>query len=300
MSRPRGLDLVLPAAVVLASFYSLYFYAASPSRLPTEADYTAMEARLRGEFREGDLLDIHPFWAVHPRQFVGDLPNRNFKDVAAADLHRYSRLWVASVFGKDAELDRKLASRYAPLSQSDFGRIRLYLYDLPDVKKPLYDFLERIRDAKVWVEKGKESKRKDCSTWEDGRWVCSPTPDWHFVGRELKDFGGDAEECIWAHPVADGRIRIEFPAVPLGSKLVGGSGITTWGFRYHQKGAPVDIEVAVAGKPIAQVRTENKLGFFPFEVDTSAFSGSTLPVTFTVSAKPNWGRHFCFRAEAVE
>ncbi|HEX8699767.1 MAG TPA: hypothetical protein VF815_13070, partial [Myxococcaceae bacterium] len=56
--------------LVVVALLCLLFYVRLPQRLPTEADYAAVKARIQAELRPGDAVLLFPWWAERARLYV--------------------------------------------------------------------------------------------------------------------------------------------------------------------------------------------------------------------------------------
>lgn len=290
-----SLDGVLFLSFVAILLYSYWTYAMLPLTRPSASDYSGATTHIRARFQPGDLIDANPFWAVRVREYLGDFPMANFRRIDREDLSAYRRLWLFSLFGaEERETIRDgLDARYSLLEERRFGRINVRLYELPEPAPVLYDFREQLHQADVWIEG--RGGRRNCDTWTAGRWRCSSL-DWNYVGREILEIGGEPRSVIWAHPVGDATLVIEFPEVPVGRRLSLGTGFAASAFR--RRGVPVSVVVEIDGKPVSHRQQQPLPGLFVERIDTAAFQGGRHRVSFRVSSSDNHGRHFCFSARA--
>ena len=73
----------------------------APSRAPSDADWTSAAAKIRSEFRSGDLVVTAPAWADPVMRLkLGDLVPQNV--AGRMDAARYGRIWEISQRGARA------------------------------------------------------------------------------------------------------------------------------------------------------------------------------------------------------
>ena len=157
----------------------------------------------------------------------------------------------------------------------------------------LYDFWDEVDRAEVRVE-GKKHER--CDRWQRQRWIC-PGADWHFVGRLFTDMDYSPRRCLWAHPVSEGPLVLEFDDVPIGDAIVGRHGIRRTGVGRNP--SPVVLEVTVDDRSVGRFEAADRMGYFDFRADTRALAGQRRKVRFSVSARNVGTRHYCFEARSV-
>lgn len=289
---------LLPLSLVVASsLYAAGFWILSPRSLPTAEDVRAAGEHIRANFAAGDAIAVRPWWAARLRETVGDLPWIQVRDLAAEDLSRYARLWVWVHDGYESELGGPFASgTYRLEERRDFGNGALLRYALPRPARVLYDFRERLQDARVRMFNGQTAM--PCPRWEQDRFVCT-NRDWNYIGRMIVELGDDPREIIWAHPSDGGPMEVEYTDVPHGATLLVHTGFTPPAAR-AKEGAPVTLEVEVDGRVAERIVQENRTGFFPALVDLSPFGAGPHRVVFRVSTPHAGMRHFCFTAEVRE
>ena len=291
----NSINLLLAALVTAAAIYSIGWYVYSPLSRPSPGDYEALSAHLHREWAGGDVLAVTPFWAERIREYAGDLAVINPPRLVDEDLSRSSRLWLLSVFGyaKDRDLLGTLSRKYRLASEKRFGKLDLYLFELPPPAKVAFDFLARIDAARVTVQKTGEPK--ECQ-WRDNKWSCNSS-SWEYVGPAILDVDDNPRQCIWAHPVTAGTVTVEFKDVPLGRRIVGHHALTAAAARVPD-GMPVTLEAEIDGQPALRSTNQNRKGWNRFEIDTARFSGTSHAVTFKVTTPRDGMRHYCFTADA--
>jgi len=91
---------LLPLALILGvSLFSTGFWIVDPLLYPDAEDYREAEKIVRGEWAQGDVVVVQPWWAARAREYLGDLPFLQVRDPAAEDFSRYRRVWVLTLPG---------------------------------------------------------------------------------------------------------------------------------------------------------------------------------------------------------
>lgn len=280
----------MAAAVV----YSYAVYVRLPLTRPTPVDYSDAAAYIRQRWQPGDLIDAAPFWATRVRQHLGDLPLRAFRDLALEDLTRYRRVWLFSSFGAERRprVQAAMNARADLVDERQFGRINVRLYVVRGHEPVLYDFRDALHAARVRIQRG--DLTHDCPAGERGRWRCS-TQDWNYVGREIIEMAGEPRAVIWAHPVSESVLTIEFEGVPFGRALTLGAGFSRVAAAYG--GAPVELTVEAGGRELLRRSFDARSGFARERVETPQLAGGLQHVAFRIRTMDDRVRHFCFSAE---
>jgi len=292
---PRAwVDGALSVLLALSVIYSYLTYARLPLSRPAAPDYEAAAAHIRARWAEGDLVDANPFWATRVREHLGDLPLEALRDVGREDLTRYRRVWLFSLFGTEESdrVRRAMEGSARLVEERRFGRIDVRLYAVRTPAPVLYDFRERLADARVWLQRADE--RNECAAGRQGVWRCSAA-EWNYVGPEIFEMAGEPRRVIWAHPVSGAVLTIDFDRVPLGRGLTFGAGFTPSALG---RGAPVELTVEVDQRPLARRFFDASAEFSEERIDTQALGAGLHRVTFKIATTDDRLRHFCFRAEA--
>ena len=96
-------------------------------------------------------------------------------------------------------------------------------------------------------------------------------------------------------PLRFGPVAIEFPAVPMGTRLRGHTGII--GDDMFRGRAPVRLSVNVDGREIGATEEPPATpGWHAFQFDTAQFAGQAHAVSFAVTSPDAQDRSFCFDA----
>jgi hypothetical protein len=288
--RPRAsrrLALLLLGAVLALCAWEVGATLRQHLGAPTDADFRAAAEKLRPQHRPDEPILFAPHW-MDPlgRRFFGELVP--FELLLLSDVDRYPRVWLVSVRGHR----HPWLGDLRPKKSFEVGPVRVELYEKP-ADEVLYDFtrswdrarVERVGDQVV-----------SCPRQGD-RFACDPRAGWNSVKSQLAEVGHRPYRCIYAHPVEGQLMRIHFPAVPLGKRIVGYTGIDDFENRKRSE-APVMLTVRVGGRPAGTIAHQSQWPWRRFEIDTSPEDGQRAEVVFEVGAEKAYARSFCFAAEA--
>jgi hypothetical protein len=289
-SRGIRIDLRLVWLLVpLAAVAELVAHSVILARVPAADDFDGAAEAVRAGYREGDLVVVAPGWLAEARRALGPevMPLR---DQARPDEARYQRLWEVSIRGASAVE----AAGLEPELERRFGRVTLRRYPMRPRARTLWDFVDRLGDARVLEIDG--VRRRPCAK-QGNRWRCVPHSRDIWVGTEtISDLDHRPRRCIWAHPLPRGKaLRIELSDVPRGSALEGHTA-TDYVVGRHCGPAPVDLAIEVDGQILSRIEHHDCDGWSPFAVDIPPGSGP-VDVAFIVTAPDPDRRHFCFQAE---
>lgn len=260
--RPR---LIVLAAVAALALVETTVALVAPSRAPTEADWRAAAAAIRGPFRPGDLIVAAPAWADPIlRVHLGDLIP---PEVAGRmDDDRFGRVWEVSQRGARADA----ASVGSVAFDQRFGALRVRRIERP-APAVRFDFVARAGEARV----------------QSGS-----------IHRQLVEVDTRLRMALLTEPVPNAAVVVEFPAVSLGRELLVATGLHNVWMRKAAQGA-VDLQVRVGPSgPTVRFSTHNDDGWKMVRIDTSSLSGQVLPVRFEISSPEPRDRYFAFAAEA--
>ncbi len=260
---------IAPAVLLLGvSLWEAWAARADAADVPGELEWKAATDLVRHGYQPGDLIVAAPAW-IDPlvRMRLGDL--MAVKDVGRMDAAKYARIWEISIRGARAP---ETAGLHVV---GDSDRIRVFP---PGIHVRSYEqtpvhVLADVRDllAGARIEGGGAPHR------------------------ELAEVGFEPHDCIEVTPPAKQPVRITFPGVALGGKLVGYVGIADV-FTRRDNRAPGKLAVEIAGQTVASVTPGVEDGWVRFEATTSP---GAHDVTFVVSSDTA-GRLVCFAAEARE
>lgn len=280
-------------------------------RGPSADEVEAGARRLRELTRPGDLVLILPFYATRAREWLGDLDPVAPKNPLAEDFDTHARVAVFSLFGAVESLDPELERMGLARARRESPKkgITLDVYTVSSTRTVTYSFRDHLAQARVTYEQP-DGKLEACDRYGDehgrggvmGRWSCRRDAEWFYVGREWHRMGDHPRLCLWAHPPNAGRLRIEFPGVPLATRLAGRAGHTLNSSLHARQRVDLEVEI-MRSAPHGQgspIRETQQLSFAlretwrPFSILTP-FTG-TATVTFSVSSPDAGANHFCFDA----
>jgi hypothetical protein len=292
------------AGLALGLFGTGWFVLQDPG--PSPAQFGPAIDRIRRDAATGDVIFLLPHWATRAREGLGDLDVRAVPAPLREDLELARRAWVFALFGahRDALSDWKRTDARLALHERFDGGIHVLRFDLPAPAKRVFDFVQGLESAQVFHRTRKRVHPCDTKRRLRGTvgWDCPTDGDWLYVAPEWHRMGDAPRRCLWAHPPAEGRLRIAYPRVPLDGTLVGRGGHTTYSSRRAR--APVDltIEVETSSRSLAAhtVRFELSDTWKPFRLDLSGLPARTATVAFSVFSPDAGANHFCFAADMRE
>jgi hypothetical protein len=259
LSTRRPPIAALPAlAIVAIALWEAAAARIDATSMPGDDDWRRAADYVRSQYAPGDLIVFAPDW-IDPvgRMVLGD--KLTVADAARMDAAKYRRIWELSIRNAKSPETRGLE----PAARSEAGGVEVRRYD----QQPAH-VLADLRDL---LPKGAAAHR------------------------ELAEVGFAPHDCIEATPAPKQPVRIVFPAVPLGGKLVGYAGLADV-FTRRDIRAPGKLEVEIGGKIVATVAPGVDDGWVRFEVPTTP---GPADVTFIASADAPQ-RLICFAAEARE
>lgn len=299
------LALLVVAAVELVGHYVIQ------ARVVTDAEWAAAAARVREEWREGDVIAPAPEW-TDPlmRRELGDLIS--LVDAGRMGLDGYQRLWTISARGHLPEE----APDAPPDLDEQIGPLRVLRWTLSE-PEVLYRFTEHVREARVTMRV--DGQDQPCRWQTTGRprggglgqgpvtpaarHVCDPRRGWLWVGTTVQDdLSLEPRYCIWTHPAGPEPIRVTFPNVPLGDELAL-AGDYYYEHERHLEHGPTEVAVLLNGAPIGRMTHRDGDGFKRMTLSTRVASrggGDVGEVTVEVSAVDPNLRTFCWAAHTRE
>lgn len=153
-----------------------------------------------------------------------------------------------------------------------------------------YAFSDHLGEVRVAVHRGGEV---EACPGRGVKRVC-PGPGRTWVGLKQAKVGIVERPCIWAPPPDEGELRITFPDVPLGRRLIGRHGLTDFAATQTPEGTPVELRVRVEGGPAEVFVAPNEVGWRPWVVETPDEAGDRQDVTLIVSSGSAFRRQYCF------
>lgn len=139
-----------------------------------------------------------------------------------------------------------------------------------------------------------DGTERTCDRFVFGRWVCGPD-EWNHVSVTDVVVRERAAPCIWAHPTAEGELRITFPALPRAASLTGRHALADTAADIPD-GAPVAFDIDVDGVRVSERSQANRRGWTSWRAAVPDSESATMDVTFRVRADAVGARHFCFTA----
>lgn len=213
------------------------------SRVPDRGDWRAAVEHVKAHLESGDGITWAPYWAGEGRLFFHGLPAFHTPDTSRADLARYDRVWLLGAFGADFD---DLPPGHERLDHNRFGGVTV------DLVKVVGERV--VGDLRADLEQMKVSRRngdqvESCDFWDGRGWHCTlrrsaeatrrclaqpvsrrlaqrrrdphcGLDGWLNVSRDVRVIGDGVRRCVWFHPVAGKRLRIEWAEPPRGEALV--------------------------------------------------------------------------------
>lgn len=250
---------VVPALLlVIISTWEVCSTPRDAAAVPNDAAWEKVEAVVRQGYQPGDLIVFAPRW-VDPvgRLHLGDLIP--VETAARMDAAKYRRIWEVSI--RDARAPETAGLTPVATSDIDGITVRGFSREPAVVTADLRDRLETVTGTRP--------------------------------ARELAEVGFEPHDCLQVTPAPNRPVRITFPQVPLGTKLVGYAGLADV-FTRRDIRAPGSLAVEIGGREVARVNPGVDDGWVRFEVATTP---GPADVTFVASATAPQ-RLICFAAEA--
>jgi hypothetical protein len=252
-----------------------------PVEIPTTVAIAAPDRALALGTDPGDLTVLPPWHRGGP---VGD----------GLALLRHSCAGATPLRGSGQHPDQHVRA----------GRLERFDWGPPppgqEVSSPTWDLLDEIRSLRVSVVSASGVARP-CERWVFGRWVCGPDA-WNYVGATTVAVRDREERCLWAHPTAEGVLRIETGRLPPGATLRGRGGLSD-GAAANEDAAPVRLRVFVVrpddqspGAPALEREFPSRRGWSNWRVELPDAEG--VRVRVEVDAADVGQRHFCLTASA--
>jgi hypothetical protein len=283
--RRRRLAVVLGAIIVLLAVVETSNALVAPLRTPSDKDWDAAAAKVRGEFRPGDLIVAAPAWADPlMRLKLGDLVPQAV--AGRMDSARYGRIWEISQRGARAA-DTTGADVAAT---ARFGGLTVRRWEKPPATVT-FDFLAEWRQASMAVVQA-GGVEIPCTQGAD-RFQCVGAA----LGPELLEIDTTLRNGLAVDPVEGVTLALEFPAVPLGRELTVAAGLHNVWLRKSSDGK-VRLRVLADGRELGTVLATSTGGWSRQGYDTAALAGQTARVRFEITVDKAHGRHLGFAAEA--
>lgn len=160
-----------------------------------------------------------------------------------------------------------------------------------------FNMLEAVSGATASIVAADGSERA-CSAARFGRVFCGPDA-WNWVGATTVRVRDRDERCLWAHPTAEGVLRIRFDGVPGGTTLRGRYAMSDAAAERADAGrvqfrvfASRDAERRPDEEPLLDRMVSSRRGFSAYRVELR--DPGIYRVDVEVSADDVGMRHFCF------
>lgn len=282
---PRA-GLWVVGAVALLAIVESAMAVVGPGRAPSEGDWTAAAAQVRGGFQPGDLIVFAPEWTgAVGRKHLGDLIPPEM--AARADASRYARVWELSIRGAHAP-ETSESGTFPSGSATWHGRVKVALYTRSSAVRPLFDFTAHLGEARV-SQTAPESPggpdERSCALQPGSPTAFRCSGSNTVEARTLEvDFA--PRRGVLAPADGTRTTRLEWESVPLGNSIVGWTGIHDWHSRKFGAG-PVDFKLFVDGAQLYSARLDNSrdnAGWRPFTVATLRHAGTPHAIRVEISA----------------
>ncbi len=289
------LAALIVGLTLVCTLFSWRFYAWLNVSTPTQEDWNRAAEIVKAEFLSGDFVAVTPFWATTgEKAFVDqELPYRYVRWIAREDWPNVERLWVVSGYDRFRDRDVFLSGNVVSERLENAGPLQIERFRFENPLKGAFVFHERLSEAEVFTQKGKDTKICKQRRKEPDRFDCDNRRQWHHVGRKDVEIGDAVRPVIWAHPVAKTDIHIKFQGVRATHGIVLTHGLSLYAAA-DPRGKEVFIDVFVDGRKIGRAVQKNIKGWHRMEIPFRKVSGNIHDVDLVVSAEKDGRRHFVF------
>ncbi len=310
---------------ILATLFALFMHFGIASTNISRREWAIPARFVRSHLKKGDAIGLMPSWALKAAEQLRGTPLLLAEHLPSEDLNRYRRLWVLvaprlgkwwfrKAFRKEIAQLKKL---YWLKLKKKFGKIELYLFQLPPAQPLLFDFYAKknLRLAEVSLETP-PSKDPRCHSGPMGsvEWLTSwrEHPGWfmgrrgYFFGRLIQEIDNTPRDCLWAYPLRCKILRVRYRNVPLRGELLLEHGFTTPAPRgitptIPPSGPDVLISLWIENRFIKKFRIATKEIWKKHLIKLDPFHFQHLrgSVEFRIQVPGRRSRHpgYCFRAE---
>lgn len=278
----------------------------------TQQEWTAPAKHILQHLQPGDVVGILPSWALQGAEQLRKAPIMYHPDWTQADLSRYRRVWllVAPRFGKwwfrksfrnQINTLRKL---YWLKETTQWGKLSLYLFQLPPPRPLLYDFAAHssVKQAEVWLSTPHPNVPGCSNTSEQVQWLTRwrSHPGWwqgtqsYFLGKLIQEVGNTPRDCLWAEPKRCQILHVRYRLVPLQGTLHVGHGIGTAApakvtDTLPPSGPPVQLEVWIENQRVRRYVVTQRQNWRNHQLDLSRLRLSLPPLPATLSPQTRTG-----------
>jgi hypothetical protein len=283
--RRRRLAVAAGALVVVLALLETGNAIVAPLRAPTDKDWRAAAAKVRADFRPGDLIVAAPAWSDPlMRLRLGDLVPQNV--AGRMDSARYGRIWEISQRGA-----RAADTAGATVAEAArFGGLTVRRWEKP-AARVTFDLLAEWRKASLSIVRP-DGGAAPCTLGGD-RFQCAGAS----LGPELLEIDTSLRNGLAVDPVEGVTLALEFAEVPLGRVLVIGTGLHNVWLRKSGDGK-VRLRVLLDNREVGTATASSTSGWALSRFDTDALVGRTAKVRFEITVDKAHARHFGFAAEA--
>ncbi len=298
--------LVVGVAGLGLAEFGLHLYHKKKS--PNPEDWGQLVGPVREEKQVGDVVIVAPSWAdPWARKTLGDgvFPLR---DVARPDVSRYAAALEIGVLGQTSP---ELAE-FREIARREVGPFLLRRLENPHPPTITVDFVDSIAAGKAEVQVTEPNAKclynaharaiagglAGHPTFPPARFECPGGVFFNVSETVIADQDFRPRRCIWAHPPNRGDLVLRFSDVNLG-KTIRGHGGMYWVIERDRPGGPIAVRVRVNGDEIGRYEHKDGDGWSLFEMPLGTHAQTkNATVEFSVSAKNNLHRHFCFEADS--
>lgn len=260
-------------------------------------------------YQPGDVVGILPAWALQGAESLRKVPLLYLQDWIQADLSRYRRVWllVAPRLGKwwfrkafQSQINN-LSRLYWLKETTRWGKLTLYLFQLPPPRPILYDFASQttLQQAEVWLSTPHPNVPGCSNPQEQIQWLkhWQPHPGWwrgsgsYFFGKLIQEVGDTPKDCLWAEPKRCQILHVRYRLVPLEGILHLGHGIATAApakvtDTLPPSGPPVQIELWMENQFVRRYTVEQRQFWRTHQLELSRLSLSLPSLPAGLQASP--------------
>jgi hypothetical protein len=293
----RRSGILLGALAVLWAFELFHPLACVDGVDDPEAFAQAARAAA-SDMKQGDLLVVHPPWrddaVASVNALQGVLPP-GVKAELVLPKHAGKKGRVV-VIEDAAWAWPKALRRLVPVVDSrKVAGLKVHVLRGPeDDAKRSRSLVDEIHRAQVVVRKADGTETK-CH-WDAGknRHRCPGHFDWMYVGPHRQHSGGQAKDCLWAHPISGGSVIVTFAPQAFSGPLTFSHAVSDQAAA-NPKGVPVTAVIRVDGQEKNRVVRTNRAGFVEKNIEAPA--GKAVTVQVEIQTVDDGSRHYCFGLE---
>jgi hypothetical protein len=264
-----ALGLAPIVALALIAVWSTCRAVGAGAGVPDDRAWAAAATAVRAEHRPGDLIQFAPRW-IDPvgRLHLGDLIPVEM--AARMDDARYTRVWVLAIRGAS------VAGYGRPDWRKSFAGVEVRRYD----RAPA----EVVSDL-VAIAAASPGTLQTSGPFARGPQVV------------LAEVGFEPRRCVQIVPSPGQEVSVTFPAVALGSELVGAVGLADV-FTRRDVRTPIELVVQVDTHEVARATAGVNSGWVRWRGATTPGTGNVTIVARAIGGAKARDRLVCFAAEA--